>query len=201
MSYLLIGFLISALGSIPVGMITLNIMKRAIDYGRKAAWIMSLGATVPEFGYTYIALYGFDFLNGNQMIEANIQLAATVFFFVLAIYYLYKSLQPQPMEAKTREGSTHFLSGLLIATMNVLIVPFWIFVAAWLETYDYHFDSQWILLIFSLGAALGALAIFIAYAELGTFLLHRVKVVAQYSNRVVGVIFLGLGLYQLFQLL
>ena len=93
-----------------------------------------------------------------------------------------------------------FGRGFIVATMNVLIIPFWLFIALWLSNYDFTFDTQTNIIAFSLGSALGALAVFIGYAELGHYILARIGKIVKYTNKIVGVVFVILGIYQLTQL-
>lgn len=176
-------------------------MQRAIESGKKAAILMAFGATLPEFFYTYIALYGFDFFNNNTVVNEHIQLIATIIFFLLATYFLSKKPEVQRLEKNEKENYFDFGRGFLIGTMNLLIIPFWIFIAIWLQSYDFTFLTQSEIILFSLGAALGALLVFLAYAELGHLVLQKIGTVIKYTNKVVGLMFLGLGVYQLTQIL
>ena len=197
--YFLISFIISAIGSLPTGLITLTVMQRTVEAGKKAGYMLSFGATVMEFVYTYIALYGLTFFQESVATNYYMQVFATVVFFAFGIYNFFKESQP-PTTLKNDYDYFDFGRGFLVATMNVLIIPFWLFIALWLSGYDMTFDSQANIIVFSIGSALGALAVFIGYAELGHYILARIGKIVQYTNKIVGVIFVILGIYQLGQL-
>ncbi|MFT5168429.1 MAG: threonine/homoserine/homoserine lactone efflux protein [Saprospiraceae bacterium] len=197
-AYFITAFLLSALGSVPVGIITLTIMKRTIEASKQAGLMIALGATIPEFIYTYVALYSFDFLNDNIEINQNIQIATIIVFFSLAIYYLLKKVVA-PKMINPKDNYFDFFRGVLVAFMNLLVLPFWVFIALWLKSYEFYFSTQSQMLTFSLGSALGALVIFLAYVQLGVFIIKKKNTIILYTNKIVGVIFLSLSFYQLIQ--
>ena len=198
--YFIISFVISAIGSLPTGLITLTIMQRTLEAGKKAGYMLSFGATVMEFVYTYIALYGLTFFQESVATNYYMQVFATVVFFAFGIYNFFKESKP-PAAPTDSYDYFDFGRGFIVATMNVLIIPFWLFIALWLSgSYDMTFDSQTNIIVFSLGSALGALAVFIGYAELGQYILARIGKIVKYTNKIVGVVFILLGIYQLTQL-
>lgn len=197
--YFIISFIISALGSLPTGLITLTVMQRAVDAGKKAGYMLSFGATVIEFVYTYIALYGLTFFQENVATNYYLQVFATFVFFGFGFYNLFKESKP-PTTVASAYDYFDFGRGFLVATMNVLIIPFWLFIAIWLSSYNIDFDTQTKIITFSIGSALGALVVFIGYAELGHYILGRIGQIVKYTDKVVGIVFLILGVYQCFQL-
>lgn len=202
LTYFFAAFIISALGSIPMGLITLTIVQRTLESGKKAGRMLSLGATLPEFIYTYIALVGLTFFRESIAVNHYIQIGATIVFFGFACFFFFKKNQEFKIEKEeTKYDYFDFGRGVLIATMNLLIIPFWVLIGAWLSTYDMAFDTTYRIFIFSLGSALGALVIFLAYAELGEFILQRMAKIVLYTNKIVASVFFALGVYQLTQLI
>ena len=197
--YFIISFLISAIGSLPTGLITLTIMQRTLEAGKKAGYMLSFGATVMEFVYTYIALYGLTFFQESVATNYYMQVFATVVFLGFGFYNFFKESKP-PTTPSNDYDYFDFGRGFLVATMNVLIIPFWLFIALWLANYEMTFDNQTNIMVFSIGSALGALAVFIGYAELGHYILARIGKIVKYTNKIVGVVFVVLGIYQLTQL-
>ena len=98
--YFIIGLVLSFLGSIPIGLITLTITQRTIEKGRTSGLMIALGATIMEFVYTFIALISLDFFSNNDMIGQYIKIFATVLFLGMGAYYFFKkntaSLKPVP---------------------------------------------------------------------------------------------------------
>jgi threonine/homoserine/homoserine lactone efflux protein len=195
-----IAFIISALSSFPTGLVTLNVMQRTKDAGKKAGYMFSLGALVMEFVYTYIALFGLQFFQENVATNFYMQVFATLVFFGFGFYNLFKKQK----ELELDQGKVDYFDfgrGVLVTSMNVLIIPFWLFIAHWLSTYDLFFDTPILLMVFSIGSALGAFVVFILYVELTHFILGRIGKVVQYTDKLVGIIFFILGIYQVIQFL
>lgn len=194
--YFFSAFILSALGSVPPGLITLSIVQRTITSGKKAGLLVALGASLPEFIYAYVALVSLHFFQDNFRIEQSIQGFAIIVFLALGAYYLLKKSKPPTLQQEKKTKQHNLIRGLLAGTLNILIIPFWIFIATWLASYGFEFSSPFITVVFCLGAALGALLVFWLYAILGHFLLSRLGDVVRYSNKVIGLIFFLLGIYQ-----
>ena len=198
-AYFFIAFVISALGSMPIGMITLKIAEKSIHDGYRSGIMVSMGATVIEFLYTYIALVSMDFFIHEVSVNLYINLIAMVVFFGLGFYHLLKKTKTI-LVGDGEYNSFDFIKGIMLASMNMLIIPFWLFWAVWLKKYGFDFSSFTQVLFFSIGSALGALAIFILYSRLGKLVVTKVQKVSLYTNKIVGLLFLLLGIYQLTQL-
>lgn len=203
MSLLLLFFLalaISAVGTLPPGLITLTIVQTTVQEGKKAGLLNALGATIPEFIYTYLALVGADVLFKDAALNYYIQLASVVVFFVLALWFWFTKPKDftSPAEVKANRHK-YFLRGVAAGFFNFLIVPFWLFVIVWLQANELVVTGRPAILLFSLGAALGALLVFLLYMEAGNWLLKKIAAVRQYTNKAIGLFFFLLFVHQLWQ--
>jgi len=194
--YFSIALVLSFLGSLPIGLITLTITQKTIQNGRHSGLMIALGATIMEFIYAFIALLSLDLFTQNTSIGNYIKIFATAIFLAMGFYFLWKknSTEVRPTAAY---NYFDFLRGFIVGTMNLLIVPFWIFLGIWLKANGVSFKNNFDILIFSSGAALGALLAFFGYILLSEFIVKRTKKINQYTNKAVGILFLGLGIFQL----
>ncbi|MGH1437832.1 MAG: LysE family translocator [Lewinella sp.] len=195
-------FIISAIGSAPPGLINLMVMKRAIAAGREAGFFAALGTVVPEFVYTYIAVYGYLAIANDETIGHHIQLVGVVVFFSLSVYYFIQKAEDPVLDAVSsqKDKFISFRRGFFTASINLLVMPFWAFITLFLHTYGYEFQTQSELITFALASALGALMMFFLYARLGHLIVYRMEKLVQYTNKFLSLIFLVLGLYQLVRL-
>jgi threonine/homoserine/homoserine lactone efflux protein len=196
----LIAFALSFIGTLPPGLITLTITQTTISEGKSAGFRNALGAIIPEFIYTYVALIGIDFLLDHADIGHYIQWASVFIFLALGLWFWFAK---PPEISKVKVEANHrkfFLRGLTAGFFNFLIVPFWVVVVGWLRSNGYVIDGQPVFLGFSLAGAFGALLAFVLYIELGGMILRRFKTVAVYVNRIIGGLFLALFAYQLWEL-
>lgn len=198
-SYFFVALFLSFIGSLPIGLITLTITQKTIEKGKRSGLLISLGATIMEFGYTYLALISLDFLTKNIEVGSYIKIFAIVLFMVLGIYYFFKKPSPKLKQTKAYDYFD-FLRGAIVGLMNVLIFPFWIFLGIWLESNGMFFESQTSIITFSFGATIGAFLAFLVYIWFSGVIEKKVAIINQYTNKVVGAIFLGLGVFQLINL-
>jgi len=198
--YFFIGLVLSFLGSIPIGLITLTITQRTLEKGRTSGLMIALGATIMEFVYTFVALISLDIFSKNDMIGQYIKMFATVVFLGMGLYYFFKK-NTSDLKTTPTYDYFDFLRGIAVGAMNLLIVPFWIFLGLWLESNGYIFDNYSIITVFSIGSAIGALLMFLIYIWMSESIINKSKQIKKYTNKAVGVLFLGLGIFQLIQLL
>ena len=198
--YFIIAFFLSALGTIPIGLITLTIAQKTLEKGKVAGWQIAMGATVIEFVYTLIALYGLEALSIESAWKRYVQIGTLFLFLILGIYYYRKA--PSTLRAtKSSSQRLDFFLGMGVGMMNMLIIPFWLVVGLWLESNGMNFDEAGCIVWFSVGAALGALLIFVVYIEGSHAILQKSQSIATYANKVIGIIFFLLAIVQLFQLI
>ncbi len=165
--YFLIAFIISILGTLPIGLITLTIAQKTIEEGRNTGILISLGATLMEFIYTLIALISLGFFNQNPLLGNVIRIIAIFIFLGMGIYLLIKKNKNRELKNKKINNNYAFLQGIIIGIMNVQIILFWIFLSLWLEGYGIFFDENINIIIFSLGGSIGSLLVFGLYILAG----------------------------------
>ena len=178
------------------------VLERSMQAGKKAGVMTALGAFIPEFAYTFIAVYAFTTINNNVEIGQNIQLAGGLGLVGLATFYFFrKPEEPKINYTSTRKDSYRgFRKGFFTASINMLIVPFWAFIAGYLNTHGYPIVALSDVIIFALASALGAVLVFLLYVRLGDLILKRLNMVVRYSNTILALLFLSLGLYQLLRI-
>lgn len=119
----------------------------------------------------------------------------------MAIYYFLK--KSNPTQSKTlaeHDKNREFYKGVILGAMNMLIVPYWLLIGVWLKSNDIQINNISEILIFSIGAALGAIAVFIIYGKLAQYVSGKIHQVADYTNKGAGVLFLILALIQFLQI-
>ena len=90
-----------------------------------------------------------------------------------------------------------FAQGLLLSLFNLLAIPYWLAYCAGLRTTDWWREGWVSTSLFSAGVMVGTFAALALYAWAAHRAVQRSEAVARYANRVVGAIFLGLGLWAL----
>lgn len=198
--YFFVSFIISFLGSLPIGLISLTVVQRTIAKGKHAGLMIAAGATIMEFVYTFIALKSLDLFAENLELGNYIKIISTIVFFIIGAYYFFK--QPTEVSKPTKAYDYFdFLRGFIVGLMNLLIVPFWIFIGIWLQSNGMVFDNNVCIANFSTGSALGAFLAFLLYIWSSGLIGNRLNKINAYTNKIFGLLFFGLGVFQLIQLM
>ena len=195
-------FFVSALGSTPPGLINMVVLERTIVAGKKAGVMTAVGTFLPEFLYTFIAVYAYNAINSNVELGQGLKLAGGLVLITLACFYFFRKPEEPKLErtSSRRDSYRGFRKGMFTASINVLIVPFWALTAAYMASHGYDLKSLSNIFAFALGSALGALTVFLSYVRLGPYIVHRLNDLIRYSNKFLALLFLSIGLYQLFRL-
>lgn len=197
------GFGLSLFGSLPPGLISLSVAQTAIQRGMFAALLLAAGAAGAEFFQAWAAVALTDWFMSNPDVERMFQWAAIPVFFSLATYLLIWSKPPKSRGLVAEVSAMRQLGkGVLLSAFNLLAIPYWfaycgtLHVSGWWED-----DSLTSTLVFSAGVTVGTMAALGLYAWLGQLIMQRSEAMARYADRFVGLIFLGLGLKLLYDLL
>lgn len=138
----LTGFISGLLLSIPVGPVNLTVINEGARRGFKWAIMISLGATLMEIIYCFIAFTGFASFFTKGLVKAAMELTSFVFMLFLGIKFLRaKSVQAPvelgPLTHKIEERieekfhpHSAFMIGFVRVMANVGVLVFWIILAA-----------------------------------------------------------------------
>ena len=184
----------------PPGLINLTIAERTIYRGTKSGFMVALGTIIIEFLYTFLAVYFIDFFIKNEIVGRAIKIGAIILFVGLAIYYFLKKVEVVNKVKRVNSNGRDFGLGLGVASMNMLILPFWIFVGLWLKANGYAFPNLNSIILFALGSTSGAFLSFTLYIRLGRYIVNHMQKVALYTNRILGALFLLLALVQIIRI-
>ncbi len=193
--YFMMAFGISLLGSLPFGMINLNVLATAVHRGPRPALWMGLGATLVEGLQLLIVLFGFGFFAAHTTLESILQWVAIPVFLGLAWYY-YRA-KPSKTEGEVVQNRP-FWRGVGLSLIYVLVYPFWFL---WLGLMAFPVEEKpiWIWLIS--GAVLGAFASMVIFTFLGRVIEKKSEKVTRHLNRIIAAVFLALAIWQLVRLM
>lgn len=202
------GFVLSWLGSIPPGLISLSVAQTAALRGLRAALVLGAGAAVAEFFQAWIAAEAAGWFLQHPTVERGLRWAAVPVFLGMGAWLTFwpnagSAGAAAPTASPVTEGKTiahFFLKGLLISVFNLLAIPYWLAYCAGLRSTDWWREGWWPTLIFSAGVTTGTFLALALYAAAAQWAVQRSDAVARYANRTVGVIFLGLGLWMVSRL-
>ncbi|MEM1322643.1 MAG: LysE family transporter [Bacteroidota bacterium] len=201
--HLLLGFTLSFIGSLPIGMINMTVAETTIRKGMKAGLIIALGASLVELLQALVAIKFSSIFTSNPDIGQFIQWIAVPILLGLGLYYLTRKEKPQQQSPETPEKAAklpQFSKGLFISALNVLAIPYWIFYGSYLRAEGWLMTNS-SLLIFATGVMLGTFVLLWLYARLSLAIVSKVQRIAHFTNQFIGIIMLLFGIFQLIRVL
>jgi threonine/homoserine/homoserine lactone efflux protein len=199
--HIIVGFGISFIGSLPFGMINMTVAHTAIRKGMKPALAMAAGASLVEVFQAFLSLkFTWLFLE-NTSLEKAFQIIAAVVFFLIGVYFLFiakshtPNLEPEPPGRKRHE----FLKGMFISSLNLMIIPYWVFYGAVLTANGWLKMENLYVAVFSIGTALGTMFLLFLYSMLGAKILKKSAQITKWVNKFIGLVLLGFAGYEAWQ--
>ena len=191
-----LGALAAFVGTIPFGPINLSVVDAAIKKGLSSAVKMSLGASVVEIGQVLIA-YHFGLLVTSQL-EESLALRYAIYGAFIAIGLLFFFRKPATDSHSSRKINVgNYAKGAIVGLLNPQAIPFWVFVFAYFRSMDWLGGTSLAIAFFLIGVMIGKFLALGSFALFGEFLSRRVSSVSGWMNRILGAVFITIGLIQL----
>lgn len=186
---------------IPPGIITLKLVSIRFNKSFKAAVLFALGVGFVEFFQTIATLrfsgVFINFFDGNIYIKW----AAVIILLIISIgFFIAKPKESNLLdgnEVKEINKKTSFIKGVMLSVFNFLKYPFWITQAIYFMKNGLIDKQISSLVVYSLGASLGSLAMYYTYIKAGIIILAKFEKLANNLNKVLAVFFLFLASIQI----
>ncbi len=194
-----VGFLISLMGSIPLGNLNLSAMQIAALNAYKA-FRFSMGVVIVEMAYLAITLVLLgSFTIGNTGLIL-FRIISGVFLLVLAIASFRAAKKEQQNNKLINNNKNPLVLGLIMSAVNPMQFPFWVGWVVYSLSHSLLVKSVFGFSVFVIGAGTGtfiALLLFIfAGLKLSAIMYRNQKLV----NTLFGIIFLLLAISQFVKL-
>ncbi|MFT7000268.1 MAG: threonine/homoserine/homoserine lactone efflux protein [Spirosomataceae bacterium] len=194
---------ISFLGSVQLGPVNAMVLQTTLNKSLRAGLWVAFGGSLPEVFYASLAIGWKGILQSNDTLFKYLQLAVIPVFImvgVITILNQYKSSK-QRKKPVSLSDKTPFVTGLTLGLFNPQLLPFWLTVLVYLNTY-FVIDSLQSQVAFIGGTAAGAFGILSIFA-FATFrfrerllrFFHRIP-----TGYFVGSIFITLAFLQLIKI-
>jgi threonine/homoserine/homoserine lactone efflux protein len=199
-SHLFFGFIMAFGGLLAPGMLNMTAVRTSIEKGKKAGIVFSAGAASVVFVQASIALIFANYLKAHPEIIEKLKIAGVVVFFILAIFFFLQARKKFKAEGKNRKGNLFFI-GIFMSSINMLAIPFYLGISAYLSTKEQLILEQPYITIFVVGAVLGAFMLFVTYVVLAHIIVKRVHFIAKNINYILSALFLILVTLTLMKIL
>jgi threonine/homoserine/homoserine lactone efflux protein len=205
----LLATVLSAYGSLMLGLVNASVIETALTKNRKAALWLAFGGVLPEIPYVLIAIWGVSYADVLQGYKSIITVAVGLVFILIGIRYVFIKNKIAPIkEFKSDRGGHNYLyKGFLLALANPQLIFYWL---TWLLliqtgmvtdltdglisldfTGTYFYSTR---IAFALGALFGAFLVLWIYVKLASR--YKAKLIHIMGNKltvIVGLVFMILG--------
>jgi threonine/homoserine/homoserine lactone efflux protein len=193
-------FLISFLGSLPVGTLNVTAASLYTNNGLVAALEFATGAILVEVLLVPIAIVAVRKLERLKRFYRFFGALSCAILFVFAFLSFRMAFEMQKFQTLLPFATQRpFLSGVFLSSLNPLHLPFWMGWTAVLRSRRIFSDSAKSYNVYILGIGLGTFLAFVSYGLLGNLLVGFLQDKQTALNWVIGVALLGTGVMQCYK--
>ena len=160
-----VGYIAAFVGLIPPGLLNMTAAKIGVKQGRKSAVIFSFGVLLVVCIQTLVGIFFARYLEGYtavvdvlQKVALGIFLALTFYFFVLA-----KDSRREVPKGVKKSGANRFLYGLLLAAINLLPIPYWVYISISFSAFGWFFFDPSLVIWAVIGSGSGTMSMLLLY--------------------------------------
>ncbi len=198
---LFLGMMVSFLGQLPLGNLSITATQLGLEEGFKQAWKYSIGVAIVEMIYLRFALSGMNWVIAHQTFFSILSWVAILLFLTLGIVsFVAAARQTKDKKAVLLNNNVNrFVLGLTMSGVNPVQIPFWftwsitLINAGFLQANNLHYN------LFTLGAGTGTIAGLAVYIHAGNWIVKKLKASNKGMNKFMGVIFIITALIQLYK--
>ena len=200
---LLLGFIISFLGQLPLGNMNLTATQLSVQENLRNAWKYGLGIVLVEIIYLRLALTGMDWVVEHKQLFAIMGWLAVIVFIALGVLAFVMARK----QTSTKKGlllnnkMDRFLLGVVVSGVNPAQIPFWFLWSTQLLDSKLLIPTTGQFNLFTVGAGLRSLAGLALYIHGGKWLITKLKTSNKGLNIFMGIVFILAGLFQLYNML
>jgi threonine/homoserine/homoserine lactone efflux protein len=200
---ILLGLIISLLGQLPLGTISMTATQIAVQENFRNAWKFSVGIALIEMLYLRVVLSFMQWIISHQLVFMIFNWITIALFAGLGFISLMAA-RKQEKEKKAlllNYPLNRFLLGLSMSALNPAQIPFWFI-------WTGYFINQGLLKsgfaefnLFTLGSGIGTLGGLIIYIYGGNWLVKKMNTSNRTLNKLMGIIFIIAAVAQLYRVL
>ncbi|HRG88417.1 MAG TPA: LysE family transporter [Chitinophagales bacterium] len=186
----LFAFVLGFVGYLPPGNINLTVVQLRVSQHRTSWWWFILFAAAMEFVYCFGCMWGIQLLLKQQQLSQILNWSAVVIFLALGLFSLLHTT------TDNNNTSVEIKRGILVAIVNPLQIPFWMVWGVYAMKDGWLGNDALSIALFSIACSVGTIAVLTLYAEVGRKLVEKLNLNKLLLNRIIGVLFISLAVYQ-----
>jgi threonine/homoserine/homoserine lactone efflux protein len=195
------GFIISFLGSLPLGTLNIAAMQIGITDGISPALWFSAGSLTAEIIYVRLSLVAMDWVRKQERILKALEWLTVVIVLALAVSSFWAAITPQGEKNIILSNTMHRgLLGFTMSLINPVQIPFWFGWSTVLFTKNILKPGMWNYNMYTVGIGLGTLAGNCIFIFGGRLMVDRLNASQTMLNYIIGSVFLITACLQLFRI-
>ncbi len=169
-------------GVIPPGLVNMAVAKIAISKDKKNGIYAAIGVCVVNFLHALIAVLMARYILKHTGIQDNMLKIGVAVFAGLTVYFFAAAIKNKPQETKVRkkDSKRSFAKGFFVANLNILPIPYFVFISTQLNTKG-GFD-WWHIFLFAFSAAAGTFTVLYFYVVAFMKIQKRTQLLSKYAN-------------------
>jgi threonine/homoserine/homoserine lactone efflux protein len=199
--FFVLGFVLSFLGQLPVGTISLTATQIAVQENFKDAWKYAFGVMLIEMVYLRVILSGIRWMIKHRTLLDIYNWMTVFFFLILGIMSLRSAFRERNKQKALLLNNQvdRFVLGVCLSALNPAQLPFWIFWSGYFLSMGWLSPGFTSFNVFTLGTGLGTILGLAVYIYFGNYLVTRMKTSDRTLNKIVGVVFILAALAQAYR--
>ena len=200
---LVLGFFIAFLAVIPPGLINMTAAKISLQEGKNEAISFAIGASVIIFFQTFIAVLFARFISNHQEIVSTLQEIGIFVFSLLSFYFFWIAKKPKKIktDSRVKGKSNRFFLGMLLSSLNLLPIPFYVFASMTLAASGYFSFDKIPVAEFVIGVMIGSFTVFYIYIVAFKKIENKTEFLMRNINTIIGSVTTFMAVLTLFKLL
>lgn len=175
--------------------------KISLQEGKIRAISFAFGASSIVFIQTFIAVLFARFISNHQEIVTTLQEIAIFIFSGLSIYFFWIAKKPKKIktDTKVKGKSNRFFFGMLLSSLNLLPIPFYVFTSMSLAASGYFSFDKIPVAIFVNGVVTGSFFVFYIYIVAFKKIEKKTEFLFKNINTIIGSVTTFIAIVTLFK--
>lgn len=197
------GWLVSFLGQLPLGTMSITSTQIAVQENFRNAWKYSFGVAIVEIIYLRLTLSGVDWILQHKLLFIILGWITVVLFLVLGfISFVTAFKQQSEKKAVLLENNlSRFFLGLSMSALNPAQIPFWFIWSSYLINDGSLPTDVSSFNLFTIGCGTGTIAGLALYMYGGNWIIKKMNAGTRILNIIMGCVFIIAALAQLYRMI
>lgn len=202
-SVLCIGWLVSFLGQLPLGTMSLTSTQIAVEENFKQAWKYALGVAIIEVTYLRLVLIGTNWVTEHQLFYKIFGWAAVLMFLIFSILSFISAIKHKEGEKPIllKNKIDRFFLGVSMSAVNIAQIPFWFIWSTYVIDLNGMQKTVTDYNIFTLGCGIGTISGLALYMYGGKAIITKVSNGTKMLNYIMSVVFIIAAVVQMLRML